>query len=828
MNLNKLKPLVPHLIAGLLFIVISMVYFSPLLEGKHIRQHDNLMYQGMSKEVNDYRSETGKEALWTNSMFGGMPAYQISVLYKNNVSQYINNFLSLKLPVPARYLFLSLLGFYILLLVFKLDVWLSFAGALAFGFSTYFFVIESAGHNSKAHSMALMAPVIAGILLSYRGKYLLGGALTLLFLALQLNANHLQITYYTFLIILILGIVELTMAINNHVLPKFFKATGVLVIAAAIAIGTNFTNLKVTSEYGQYSTRGKSELTSNASDKTTGLDKSYILNDYSYGIGETFNLFIPNFMGGASSGELGTNSEVYKFLSGQNYSEARNFIKQVPLYWGGQRYTAGPVYIGAVVIFLFVLGLFAVRGHIKWWLVSATILSILLAWGINFEFFSNLFIDYFPGYNKFRTVSMVLVIAEFCIPLLGILGLWKMFSDELKPEIKLKALRNATAIVGGFALIFFIMPGLFLNFESSSDSQYAQSGWPNQLIEALRQDRKSILQSDAFRSLVFVILSAGVIFAFLKNKLSIKLACVAFSVLILADLGFVGKRYLNSKNFVSLSNSREPFKPSQADQFILQDHSLDSRTLNLTVDVFNDASTSYFHKSVGGYHGAKLKRYQELIDNYLGGEVQNIFKVFNSKPTQERLDSLMASLSVLNMLNTKYIIYHLEAPPLSNSHVLGNAWFVGSYKWVKNADEEIASLKGFNPAKEAIIDERFRNIVNSFNPQPDTSAALQMTEYTPNRLLYKSDAKTEQLALFSEIYYDKGWNAYIDGKLTPHFRADYVLRAMLVPAGKHSIEFKFEPKSFEMGEKVSLASSILLVLLVLGAFSLEVYKKMKA
>ncbi|MDP4207626.1 MAG: YfhO family protein [Bacteroidota bacterium] len=828
MILDKLKPLLPHVIAVVLFIVISLANFTPLFEGKVMQQHDIQMYRGMAKEVNDYRDQNGKEALWTNSMFGGMPAYQISVVYKNNIAKYANDFFSLKLDVPARYLFLSLVGFYILLLAFKLDPWISFAGALAFGFSSYFFIIEAAGHNSKAHSMALMAPVIAGILLSFRGKHLLGGVLTALFLALQLNANHLQITYYTFLIILILGIVELTMAIKNHTIPNFMKSMGVLLVAATLAVGCNFTNLWLTSEYGKYSTRGKSELTSNSADQTSGLDKSYILNDYSYGIAETADLFIPNFMGGASSGELDTKSNVYQFLKSQNIANAEGIIKQIPLYWGDQRFTSGPVYIGAVVIFLFILGLFVVRGSIKWWLVSATILSILLAWGRNFEFFSNLFIDYFPGYNKFRTVSMILVIAELTIPLLGILGLWKMFTNELKPEEKLKALRNAAAIAGGIALFFVLLPGMFFDFSSSSDSQLKQSGWPEQLIAALCQDRKSLLQADAFRSLVFVLLSAGVIWAYLKNKVTTKIACVAFSILILADLGWVGKRYLNSSNFKSKMETREPFKPSPADQAILADKSLDYRVANLMVSTFNDASTSYFHKSIGGYHGAKLKRYQEVIDYQMGGELQKVYNAFNSKPTPEKLDSVFAGLRTINMLNTKYMIYSAEALPLVNKHALGNAWFVQSYQWVKNADEEIKTLGTIDPGKEAIIDQRFKSSVNNFAIQPDTTASIKLAEYGPNHLVYKTKAKNEQLAVFSEIYYEKGWNAYVDGKLTPHFRADYILRSMLVPAGDHTIEFRFEPKSFIYGENISLASSILIVMMILGVVAREIIRLLKS
>lgn len=822
---NKLKSIVPHAVAVLLFIVISLAYFPSLLEGKKLKQHDILMHRGMSKEIADYRAKTGSEALWTNSMFGGMPAYQISVSYKNNIAQYLNGIIGLRLDPPAYFLFVSLLGFYILLCVLKLDPWLSFAGALAFGFSAYFFIIETAGHNSKAHAMSLMAPILAGVLLTFRGKYIIGGILTALFLALQLNANHLQISYYTFLIIIIFGIVEFYNTFKNKHLDSFFKASGSLTLALVIAIGINFSNLYLTYEYGKYSTRGKSELTNHAEDKTSGLDKSYILNDYSYGISETFNLFIPNFLGGASGGALTTNSEVYKFFISQNYppEQAKTYLKQMPLYWGDQRYTAGPVYIGAVVVFLFVLGLFAVKGPVKWWLVSATIFSIILAWGKNFQFVSDLFINYFPAYNKFRTVSMILVIAELTIPLLGILGLWKMFGNEIPNDKKLKYLRNATYIAGGFALLFALLPGMFFNFSSSADASYKL---PEQMLDALRSDRKSLMQADAFRSLLFVLLSAGVIFAFVKNKLTLKVSCVAFSLLFLADLGFVGKRYLNSANFVSQHESAQPFSMSHADEIILQDKSQDYRVLNLATDPFNDASTSWFHKSIGGYHAAKMKRYQELIDFHLSKEIQEIEMLFRSKPTFQSIDSLFSQLHVLDMLNTKYIIYNPEAAPLPNNKAYGNAWFCSKYQLVKNADEEILALKTIDPSKEAVIDQRFSQIINNINLKHDSAATINLASYEPNHITYKSTSINDQLAVFSEIYYEKGWNAYVDGKLTPHCRADYVLRAMVVPSGSHTIDFKFEPTTYAMGERISLISSILLVLLILGYLSVEGKKMM--
>lgn len=798
-----LKLLAPHLLVVVVFIVVTFLYFPPLLEGKAIRQGDIMHHQGMSKEIVDYRNATGKEALWTNSMFGGMPAYQISVLYKNNVSKNINSIISLKFPVPAVYLFLGLLGFYILMLVMGANIWIAVAGAFAFAFSSYFFIIEAAGHNSKAHAMTFMAPIIAGVILAFRGRYILGAALFALFLALQLNANHLQITYYTALIILVFGAVELYYSFKEKKLVHFSKAAGILAVVAIIAAFTNFTNMLLTYEYGKESTRGKSELTSQQDDKTTGLDKSYILNDYSYGITETFNLFIPNFMGGGHS-DVGTNSESYKFLQQNNVPNAKQIVKQMPTYWGDQHFTSGPVYIGAVVIFLFVLGLFILKGRFKWWIVAATLLSIFLAWGKNMEWFSTLFIDFFPGYNKFRTVSMILVIAELTIPLLGMVAFIKILRGEIDKTTFKKHLLYSLYITGGFALFFVVFAGIF-DYSSPKDSRL---GWPEPLLNALVADRESLMRADAFRSLAFVVLTAGLIWLIFKNKLKPVWACVVLSALFLLDLGTIGKRYLNSDNFVTKREARQPYSPSQADLAILQDKDPNYRVMNLTTDPFNDASTSYFHKSIGGYHGAKLKRYQELIVEHIG----------------------KMNIQVLNMLNTRYFIVAGEnQQPVAqiNPDALGNAWFIDSIQIVPNADAEIAALSNFNPKNRLIVDQRFESLISAKNYSTDSMSTIRLTEYQPNHLVYEANTTATQMAVFSEIYYDKGWNAYIDDKPAPYFRANYVLRAMEIPAGKHTIEFKFEPKSYATGEAISLASSIALILLLLSAFGYEIFRYFK-
>lgn len=802
----QLSAVLPHIVAILLFVIISFVYYSPALEGKVLRQGDNLQFQGMAKEIVDYRTEYNKEPLWTNSMFGGMPAYLISTIYTTNLIRYVDKYISLTLHPPVKFLFLTLMGFYLLLVVgFRVDPWLAIAGAIGFSFSTYFFIIEAAGHNTKAHAIAYMAPVLMGIVLSFRGKLIWGGVLTSLFLALQIIANHPQITYYTLLIVFLFGLAYLIQAIRDKTLPQFFKTVGVLVFAVIIAVGVNITSLLLINEYGKVSIRGKSELSDDQGNKTSGLDKDYILNDYSYGIDETMNLFIPNFMGGASGG-LDLDSKTYQELERNNVQGAKQIVQYSPLaYWGTQRFTSGPVYIGAVVVFLFVLGLFVIKGPIKWWLASAVVLSIMLAWGKNFMFLSDLFIDYFPGYNKFRTVSMILVIAEFAMPLLGILAIKEILEGKVKKDDLVKALKYTLYIVGGIALFFSVFPGMLLDFTAPIDEQLKSMGWPEQFIQTIHEDRKDLLQGDAFRSLIFVLLTGALIFGFAYNKLKKQYFILTLTVLLLIDFWPINKRYVNNDNFISKREVKEPFKPTSADLSILQDKDISYRVYNLTVDTFNDGSTSWFHKSIGGYHGAKIRRYQDLLTHHIS-------------KNNER---------VLNMLNTKYIIIPREGEgsvAQLNTGALGNAWFVNEFSLVNNPDEEIAALTGFNPAEEAIIDKRFEDFVLDLNLENDSISKIELASYEPNHLVYESASSSEKMAVFSEIYYDKGWNAYIDGEPVPHFRVNYILRALVVPPGKHTIEFKFHPKTYYTGQKISLASSIILLLSLFGLSFMELKK----
>jgi hypothetical protein len=815
---NHLKKLFPHLIAVIIFLVLSYSYFSPLLEGKEIRQSDITHYKGMSKEVRDYRERTGEEALWTNRMFGGMPAFFIGTKYKNNHISNFNKLFRLG-EKPASFLFLYLIGFYIALLLFRVNPWLSIIGAIAFGFSSYFFIIIAAGHNTKAIAIGYMAPIIASIFYSYRKNFWLGMALLGIFLSLQVHAKHPQITYYTAIVVVIYGLFELYNFWKSKYLVRFWRVTVFMILAVIFAIGSNMANLWTTYEYSKYSMRGQSELERMQQDATTGLDKDYAT-QWSYGIGETLTLLVPNYAGGSSTGSLSRDSQTYKTLINNNVPEGRanQLIKRLPLYHGDQPFTSGPVYVGALVLFLFVFSLFVVKGPIKWWLLTATIISIMLAWGDNFMILTEFFLDHVPGYNKFRTVSMTLVIAEFTIPLLAILGIKKLLNREIEKATFLKALKNSIYILGGLCLLLILAPGIFQNFAGPSDGQ--MPGW---LSQALREDRKAILREDAFRSLIFILVGAGIIAAFFYKKLKFGYTIALLGLFILIDMWNVNKRYLNDDNFASPRKVQNPYQKSKADQVILQDPAKNFRVLNLAVNTFNDASTSYYHNSIGGYHGAKLQRYQEMIDYHIQPEMQTISQTLNKKNAGQQIDSSLAGLEVLNMLNTKYIIYNEKARPIQNPYALGNAWFVDGYRFVDNAREEINALDGFNPAQTAIIDKDFSNQIENKNFSKDTSGTITLTHYEPNHLKYQSQADSDQLVVFSEVYYPHGWKLFIDGEAAELFRTNYILRAAVVPEGDHTLEMKFEPKSYFVGNQLANYSSILLLVLLVLAIGYEIY-----
>ncbi|MFK7833960.1 MAG: YfhO family protein [Winogradskyella sp.] len=809
----SIKRLLPHVLVLIGFIALSLAYFSPILQGKKINQSDIMHYIGMAEQQKEFARTTGEETYWTNSAFGGMPTYQLGAKYPHNYIKKLD--LTLRfLPRPADYLFLYFIGFYILLVSLKVDFKLAALGALAFGFSTYLIIILGVGHNSKAHAIAYMPLVLAGIVLMFRRKYVLGFLLTTVASGLQLVANHPQMSYYLLLLILVLGFVYLVDAYKKKVLPHFFKSVGLLAVAAVLAVGLNATSIMATQEYVKESTRGKSELTINVDgspkEASTGLSKDYIT-EYSYGILETFNLYIPKFMGGGNREDVGKDSETYKaYINlGASPIEALDAARNAPMYWGEQPIVEAPAYVGAVIIFLFVLGLFLVKGRLKWWLVGGTLLSWILSLGKNWFFvenpqpdgnpITNFFIDFVPLYNKFRAVSSIQVILELCIPVLGIFALVRLFNDLQKDEEKLKALKYAVGITAGLALMFLLFKSTLFDFESFRDDQYIEAyGQP--FIDAVIKDRKALMSADTLRTLILVLLSAGTIFMFLKKKLSENLVVVIFTVLILFDLVSVNRQYVNNDNFIPALRVDKPYQPNAADKEILQDKG-HFRVLDMSSQGQRmPAKAAYYHNSLFGYHAAKLGRVNELLE----------FHVYKN------------NMNVLNMLNTKYIIAEEQGQifPYTNTETNGNAWFVSKLNVVADANQEIVALDSLNTKTTAVL-QKFVASENNLKPryQVDSLASIQLKDFKPNYLKYESNNSNDGVAIFSEIYYSQGWNAYINGELTPHFRVNYVLRALELPKGNHTIEFKFEPQVIETGSKVALASSAVFgILLLLGLF----------
>ena len=821
---DRIKPALPHVIALVLFTLISFVYFYPVLEGKVLKANDTTVSNINSKEIRDYREQFNKEPLWTNSIFSGMPAYLISTRYPGNLFKHADTVLRV-FKMPVSVLFLSMAGFYLLLLLFGLNQWIAIAGAIAYGFSSFFFQILAAGHNTQAIALAYMAPVIGGVWYAYRRDAIKGALITAFFLTLEITANHLQITYYAALIILVFLITEFICSIREKTFPRFLRTSLIMLIPVVLAIGINFASLNTVREYGKYSIRGKSELQSEHRNVSAGLDRDYIV-FWSYGVDETMNLLIPNYKGGSSK-PFDRDSETVKALRQNN---AADYTNQMMKYWGTQPITDGPHYMGAIVIFLFVLGLIVVKGRDKWWLLAATVLSIMLSWGKNFMPFTNLFIDFFPGYNKFRAVTMTLVIAQFCIPLLGILALRNYLTGLLPKKTLMNGLKTATGITGGILLLIMVFPWIAGSFLNPMETEF-----PDWLKTALVSDRKGLLRADGFRSLLFILLGAGTLLAFVMGKLKKEYATLLLGALILFDLWGAGKRYLNADRFERPSAIQKTFTPGVADTEIMNDPSY-KRVLNLTTSVFNDNSpTSWFHKSIGGYHGAKLKRYQELIDSTISGELgmfqtafQNAGQVRTVQELTSHLMPVFNNTTVLNMLNTKYVIVDPQSPPVVNPNALGNAWFVEKPVIAGNANEELAALKIINPAREAVIDTRFSESIKSTQYPVAEDDRIELISYQPNELEYRYTAEGERLAVFSDIYYPEGWLCFIDGNESDHFRANYVLRAMVLPGGSHQVKFVFEPSTYINGNRVSLASSIILILLAAGYFAAGFIRKKKS
>ena len=804
----KINKLVPYLIAILIFVIAAITYFNPVLKGQKIKQSDITQFKGMSKEIVDYRIEKGEEPYWTGSAFSGMPAYQLSAYYPNDFIKSIDGLLRF-LPRPADYLFLYFLGFLLLLTALNAEWKLAVLGALAFGFSTYLIIIFGAGHNAKAHAIGYMPMVLAGVLWIFKRKYLLGFIITAIAMALEINTNHPQMTYYLGFIILILGIVKLIEAVKEKAYMPFAKQTAIILFAMILGLGVNATRLLAMKEYADASTRGKTELTiepDGSSKKVTqGLSKDYIT-EYSYGLTETFNLFIPRFMGGGTVEELGKDSEYYRvFKAKYGVKAADDYSKQVLTYWGEQTIIEAPAYIGAVIVFLFLLGIFLVKGTLKKWLVSATIFSIVLSWGKNFDSITNLFIDYMPLYNKFRAVSSIQVIAEICIPLLGVLALKEFFSKENSNETKQAALKKAFYILGGISVFFIVFGSSLFAFEGFRDASLKQYNIIG-LTEALISDRKSMLFQDSLRSLILISISFAILWFFVKRKLNQTKAIIAFAVIVLFDLVSVNINYVNKDSFERAKNIDTPFQKTAIDQEILKDKS-HYRVANFNGSPLQDGRTSYFHNSIGGYHAAKMGRYQELFDYQLTSKV---------------------NMEVLNMLNAKYIIFPNEGKPALqvNPEVNGNAWFVSKLKVVNSADEEIKALDVLKTKEETVVRNTAALTIDKVF-EKDSIATIKLSTYDVTHLTYQTNTSKPQFAVFSEVYYKEGWNAYVDGKLTPHYRVNYVLRGMEVPVGKHTIEFKFEPTVIKNGNTITLTSYFLLFIIPLGWFFIEKRKRKK-
>lgn len=812
--MNFKKTVLPHVIAVIVFTAITTIFYSPLVfSGKSINQHDIQQGLGASQEIIDYRNNTGEEALWTNSMFGGMPAYLINTQWSGDLMLYVHRTLSLWLPSAAGVTLVSCITFYILLLVFGVRPWLAIAGGLAYSLGSFNIISIEVGHMWKMWAIAYMPLVLAGAHLAFQKKYLLGFALTAVGLALELRSNHLQITYYLLILLLIYGAVLLIFAIRDKQVSSLFKPLSYLVVAALLALLCNIGKLWSVYEYGKYSTRGPSELTQGPQEASSGLDREYAFR-WSNGIMEPLTLLIPGFFGGPSVSSLPLNSHLGEALRdhGQPPVQVRQYLQQVRTYWGDQPLTAGPSYAGAVIIFLFILGLSLISRKDRAWLVTAILLSVMLSWGHNFEVFNNLMFDYFPGYNKFRSVSMTLVIALLCIPLAALLGLEKLAAGREDPAIRKKLIR-AGLITGGVLLASIIFAGIG-NFRGAVDEQMTGQV-PPWYLEALKADRASLLRNDAIRSLIFIALAWLAVFYYLRNKLSAAFLYIGIISLTLVDLWGVNKRYLQKEDYISTSNTGS-FVATEADRLILQDSDPNYRVLSYLQNPWNEARTSFFHKSLGGYHGAKLHRYADVIEGCLDKQFRDLLQDLQAGGT-------IGSFSIINMLNTKYLLAGTEAGGvLKNEHALGHAWFVPEVSKVNSADEEFAQLCSFDPAKTALVDQSKFPLGNTTF---STQGNLELAEYLPNYLKYKVQNQGPGFAVFSEIYYPEGWQATIDGEPVTILRANYLLRALQIPAGQHTIEFRFAPKAYIVGNKIMMVASLLTILLLAGIVIWEVKKR---
>jgi hypothetical protein len=817
------KKIVSHVWVILFFLVLTLVYFSPtIIDKKIIHQGDMVNATGMAAEIQKYYAEEGGITAWTNSMFSGMPAYFQITMYglPPNFLSYIDGIIKNIDYLGASMVLTGLICFYILMCIMGVNRWLSAAGSIAFAFASYNFIIILVGHISKAYVIAYMPLTVAGMLLIFRRKLLWGSILTTLGISFSVMNSHMQITYYLALFCLFLYLGFLSISISKKDYKGLWQKSLLMLLCLVLAVLPNIGNLYANYEMSQESLRGPSELTQatnrEATSPSSGLDRDYAF-QWSYGRMELLTILIPNIYGGKSGGTLDDTSELYRVLKSGGAQTGKEI--QTYTYWGEQRFTEGPVYFGAIVCFLFVLGMFVIRNPMKWWMAGGALFFIFLSLGHNMAFFNNFLFEYLPYYNKFRAPSMSLVIPGLVFPIIGIWGLKEIITSKVSRQDLKRGLIASLSICGGICLIVWLMPGLLLGFQSSLDAGYQMPDW---YYQALVHDRKTLASSDAFRSLIFIVLGAGLLYYFIKSKNKIQastISCAGLLLLILIDLWNVDKRYLNDDSFISHRKSQDLVRETLADKEILKDKDPSYRVLNLQ-GTFQESRTSYFHKSIGGYHAAKLRRYQELIDRRLSIEISDsIYPVLQKATSLSDLENCMAGAPCLNMLNARYVVFSQEQPPVKNPHAMGNAWFVQQYRTVENADEEIASLDVIDPRTEAVADKRFATLLEGLDILPDSTAHITLESYKPNELTYFSKTNSEQLAVFSEIYYDYGWKAFIDGQKTPHFRVDWTLRGMRVPAGEHNIVFKFEPDVYNrtyMFASVSSAIVLIIILLAIG------------
>ena len=797
--MKQLQKFFPHALAILGFVLVSTLYFFPVLQGKQIFQSDIAQYTGMAKEQNDFRATHHEEPYWTNSAFGGMPTYQLGAKYPHDYVGAIDDVLRF-LPRPADYLFIYFLSFYFLMLVLKADPLKAFFGALAFGFSTYLIIILGVGHNAKAHAIAYMPMVVAGFIMVFERKYILGGLLTMFAVALEVNANHFQMTYYLLILLLILSGYFVYEGIKSKEYKSLLYSLGTLIGAGIIAIGTNATNLLATAEYANFSTRGKSDLSFNpdGSKKVTDMAMTYdYITEYSYGIAESFNLIAPRLFGGSNNEKVGTDSNMFEFMISQGVPEAQasDFVSAMQTYWGDQPGVSAPAYIGAVVFFLGILALFIDERKIKYVFLSGAFLTLILSWGKNFPALTDFCIDHIPMYNKFRAVSSIQVILELCFPVLAIMGLQSFF--KLEKEKQLKPLLQSGAAGLGLIIVLFLSKSLF-SFSVASDS-YAMESYGPSFVDALIADRKSLYSADLLRSGFFILISAGTLWLFIKNRIAQNTAIILVGLFMVSDLFFVDKNYVSNKDFINARDVEVPFPETPTDTEILKDPT-NYRVFD--IQGLMQARTSYFHKSIGGYSAVRPRRMQQLFDYQIAKN----------------------NLEILNMLNVKYVIQtdkEGKEYPIINPDANGNAWFVNQIISVKSSDKEMKALDKLNSKNEVVINVNEFSEIKNKTFAKDSSATITLDSYLPNDLKYTSNNAKEGLAVFSEMFYEKGWNALIDGKETPIMRADYALRAIVVPAGKHVIEFKFEPQVVKTGSAITLVSCIGMLFLLVGGLYFE-------